>query len=57
MMALTESAWARIAVVVFGLVMHIIYHIATEKASRDAAVVSTMVALKEEAQQELNRRS
>ncbi len=42
MMALTESAWARIAVVVFGLVLQIIYHFATERASRRVAVAVTL---------------
>ncbi len=56
LMVLTESPRARSAVLLFGVVMHIIYHVATEKATRDVAVVSTMVALKEEAQQELIHR-
>ncbi len=42
LMVLTESPRARSAVLLFGVVMHIIYHVATEKATRDVAVVSTM---------------
>ncbi len=55
LMVFTESPRARSAVLLFGVGMHIIYHVATERAIRDVAVVSTMVALKEEAQEELNR--
>ncbi len=42
LMVLTESALARSAVLLFGIVMHIIYHVATERASRDVAAASTM---------------
>ncbi len=42
LMVLTESVRARSAVLLFGIVMHIIYHVATEKATRDVAAASTM---------------
>ncbi len=42
LMVLTESARGRSAVLVFGIIMHIIYHIATERAIRRVAVAGTL---------------
>ncbi len=42
MMVFTESARGRSAVLLFGVVMHFIYHVATERAIHRVAVVSTM---------------
>ena len=42
LMVLTESARGQSAVLVFGIIMHIIYHIATERDIRRVAVAGTL---------------
>ncbi len=42
LMSFVESARARSAVLLFGMVMHIIHHIATERASHRVAVAVTL---------------